>query len=282
MLRVPALNSSLQRAKAAGAKVVTITTPLTAVKLAKNTTDQVVLFAVGFETTAPTYALTLHQAKLLQLNNFSVLLSMVSVPPAIKALLSHQDHRIDGFLAAGHVCAVSGYADYLPLAQQYQTPIVITGFEPVDLLQGIKHCLEQIEREHYTVTNRYARAVQKQGNSTAQRWVEQVFQTSDVEWRGLGTLTNSGFTLTPAYQMFDAQQRFAALLKAEQPGPSSHQAKPKVTDLCQASDILQGRRKPSECPLFGNQCLPTSPAGAPMVSEEGACAAYYRFARSGT
>lgn len=269
MLRVPGSASDLLSVKAQGGDVRIVYSPLDAVKLAQLHPDrQVVFFAVGFETTAPANAMAVWQAQRLGLSNFSILCSHVLVPPAIEAILSAPDNLVQGFLAAGHVCAVMGYWEYEPLAAKYRVPIVVTGFEPLDLLQGIYLTLKMLEEGRWGVENQYARAVTQPGNLPAQRLVEQVFEVSDRQWRGLGPIPASGYRLRPAYAAYDAEQRFdvAGLAAAESP-------------LCIAGAILRGLKKPIECPAFGCRCTPERPLGAPMVSSEGACAAYYQYGR---
>jgi hydrogenase expression/formation protein HypD len=256
MLRVPGSGADLLSVKASGSDVRMVYSPLDAVKLAQAHPDrQVVFFAVGFETTAPGNAMAVWQASQLGLSNFSALCSHVLVPPAMEA-----------FLAAGHVCAVMGYREYEPIAENYRVPIVVTGFEPLDLLQGIYMALLALAEGRWGVENQYARTVTRDGNVAAQRLMEQVFQVCDRQWRGIGIIPRSGYCLRPEYAAFDAELRF---------GVSAVQAR--ESPLCIAGQILQGIKKPHQCSAFGTVCTPEHPLGAPMVSSEGACAAYYRY-----
>jgi hydrogenase expression/formation protein HypD len=269
MLRVPGTRQDLLAAKAAGGDVRVVYSPLDAVRLAQANPDrQVVFFAVGFETTAPTTAMAAFQARRLGVSNFTLLTSHVLVPPAIEAVLSAPGNRIQGFLAAGHVCTVMGYREYEPLAQKYRVPIVVTGFEPVDILQGVYQCVRQLEEGRAEVENQYARSVLRDGNGPAQKMLREVFRVADQRWRGLGEIPRSGLGLADEYAGFDAAKRFALPMLAE-PEPSE----------CIAGLVLQGVRTPHECPAFGTRCTPERPLGAPMVSSEGACAAYYRYRR---
>ncbi|HET9439562.1 MAG TPA: hydrogenase formation protein HypD [Longimicrobiales bacterium] len=270
MLRVPGSDVDLLRVKAEGGDVRIVYSPLDAVKLAEQHPDkQVVFFAVGFETTAPANAMAVYQAHVKGLTNFSILTSHVLVPPAMEAILAAPDNRVQGFLAAGHVCAVMGYWEYGPIAEKYQVPIVVTGFEPIDLLQGILMTVEMLEAGRVGVENQYARAVQYKGNQPAQKLVNQVFQVSDRQWRGIGQIPMSGLALGAKYAAFDASTRFGVdTITVEEPSD------------CIAGDVMRGIKKPFECPLFGKQCKPEAPAGAPMVSTEGACAAYYHYRRT--
>jgi hydrogenase expression/formation protein HypD len=231
----------------------------------------VVFFAVGFETTAPGNAMAVWQAHQLGLTNFSVLCSHVLVPPAMEAILGAPDNSVQAFLAAGHVCAVMGYREYEPIAERYQVPIVVTGFEPLDLLQGIYMALLALEEGRWGVENQYARSVTRDGNVSAQRLMAQVFEVCDRPWRGIGTIPRSGYCLRPEYASLDAELRF---------GVGSVQAQ--ESPLCIAGKILQGIRKPHQCAAFGTLCTPEHPLGAPMVSSEGACAAYFHYHRTGT
>jgi hydrogenase expression/formation protein HypD len=269
MLRVPGSELDLLAVKAAGGDVRIVYSPLDAVRLAQKHPDrQVVFFAVGFETTAPANAMAVHQAKLLGLPNFSMLVSHVLVPPAMEAILGAEHNRVQGFLAAGHVCAVMGFREYEPIAQKYAVPIVVTGFEPLDLLHGILMVVDMLEDGRIGVENQYARAVSREGNVHAQDRVAQVFRPADRKWRGIGGIPGSGLELTPGYAEFDAGSRFGvAGMTAEEPPE------------CMAGSILQGLLKPHQCPAFGARCTPERPLGAPMVSTEGACAAYYHYAR---
>jgi hydrogenase expression/formation protein HypD len=269
MLRVPGSHDDLLAKKAAGADVRIVYSPLDAVRLAeKNPDRQVVFFAVGFETTAPATAMAVHQAHRQRLPNISFLVSHVLVPPAMEALLSSPDNRVQGFLAAGHVCTITGYEEYEPISRTYHVPIVVTGFEPLDILQGVYMCVKQLEEGRAEVENQYSRAVRPGGNQHAQALLREVFQVILRKWRGLGEITRSGLGLKPEYADFDAEKRFdlAEVAVAE-------------SDECIAGLVLQGIKKPNECRAFGTLCHPDHPLGAPMVSSEGACAAYYRFRR---
>ncbi len=267
MLRVPGTGVDLLTAKARGADVRIIYSPLDAVALASRQRDrEVVFFAVGFETTAPANAMAVRQARQLALTNFSLLVSQVLVPPAIEAILSAPDNRVQGFLAAGHVCAVMGLAEYAPLASRFHVPMVVTGFEPVDILRGVLACVEQLENGRAEVENSYARAVRPDGNPHARRLMQEVFTVVDRNWRGIGSIPRSGYDLRPEFGEFDAARRFA---------PQAGRAAP-ITD-CMAGKIMCGTAKPPDCPAFATTCTPESPKGAPMVSSEGACAAYYRY-----
>ena len=270
MLRVPGSQTDLLSVKAGGGDVRMVYSPLDAVKLAqKHPERQVVFFAVGFETTAPANAMAVWQAKQLGLDNFSILCSHVLVPPAMEAILGSPDSLVQGFLAAGHVCAIMGYWEYEPIAARYRVPIVVTGFEPLDLLQGIYMTLRALEEGRWGVENQYARAVTRDGNQAAQRLVGQVFATGDRQWRGIGLIPNSGYRLRPEYARYDAEQRFEVAGIAAQESP-----------LCIAGQIMQGLKKPHQCSAFATLCTPERPLGAPMVSSEGACAAYYAYHRT--
>lgn len=267
MLRVPGSEKDLLVVKAGGGDVRIVYSPLDAVRIAReNPEKEVVFFAVGFETTAPANAMAVHQAKQLGVENFSILVSHVLVPPAIEAVLSSPQCRVQGFLAAGHVCTVMGYTEYEPIAAKYRVPIVVTGFEPLDILQGIYMCVKQLEEDRHEVENQYARSVRKEGNQSAQNLVREVFQIVPRKWRGVGEIPKSGLGLTEAYSAFDAEQRFAVGdLAVDEPAE------------CISGLVLQGIKKPNECPAFGTRCTPEHPFGATMVSNEGACAAYYRY-----
>jgi hydrogenase expression/formation protein HypD len=270
MLRVPGSRKDLLSVKAEGGDVRIVYSPLDAVKIAQQNSDKNVVFlAVGFETTAPANAMSVWQAKKLGLKNYSILCSHVLVPPAMEALLSSQSKVIQGFLAAGHVCTVMGYEEYLPLAARYRVPIVVTGFEPVDILQGIYMTVKQLEEGRFEVENQYARSVRREGNVAARRLMSEVFTTIDRKWRGIGTIPRSGYGLSEAYTGFDAEKVFdvGEIIADESP-------------LCIAGLVLQGLKKPHECSAFGRECTPERPLGAPMVSSEGSCAAYYHFGRS--
>ena len=271
MIRVPGSSESLMSAKALGADIRMVYSPLDAVSIARATPDrQIVFFAVGFETTAPTTAAAAYLAKQKNVVNFSLLTAHVRVPPAIEALLSASDHRIDGFLAAGHVCTVMGLTEYLPLAERFNIPIVATGFEPIDILDGILRCVRQLETGTAKVENQYARAVKADGNDNAQRMMRQVFDIVPQQWRGLGEIPDSGLALNKTHRDFDARLRFAEAAAASK--------LPAQAD-CRSGLVLQGRIKPDQCPAFGSECTPEHPKGATMVSSEGACAAYYKYRR---
>lgn len=269
MLRVPGSDRDLLMVKAAGGDVRIVYSPLDAVKIAReNPAKEVVFFAVGFETTAPANAMAVHQAKLSGVKNFSILVSHVLVPPAIEAVLSSPECRVQAFLAAGHVCTVMGYTEYEPLAAKYKVPIVVTGFEPLDILQGVYMCVKQLEEGRFEVENQYARSVRKAGNRTAQNLVKEVFRIVPRKWRGVGEIPKSGLGLTDEYAEFDAETRFeVSHIAAEEPAE------------CISGLVLQGIKKPNECAAFGTRCTPEHPFGATMVSNEGACAAYYRYRR---
>lgn len=269
MLRVPGSEKDLLMVKANGGDVRIVYSPLDAVKIAQQNPDQeVVFFAVGFETTAPANAMAVHQAKELGVRNFSILVSHVLVPPAIEAVMSSPQCRVQGFLAAGHVCTVMGYTEYEPLATKYNVPIVVTGFEPLDILHGIYMCVKQLEEGRAEVENQYARSVRKEGNRPAQDLVSRVFRVVHRKWRGVGEIPESGLGLTDEYNDFDAELRFEVSgYTAEEPAE------------CISGLVLQGIKKPNECPAFGTRCTPEHPFGATMVSNEGACAAYYRYRR---
>ena len=269
MLRVPGSDDDLLGIKAAGGDVRMVYSPLDAVKLAQANPDrQVVFFAVGFETTAPPNAMAVWQARALGVENFSIVCSHVLVPPAIDAILSSPENRVEGFLAAGHVCTVMGTREYAPIADRHRVPIVVTGFEPLDLLQGIWMTLCALEEGRYGVENQYTRVVRPEGNRHARAVVEQLFEVCDRRWRGIGTIPESGLRLRPEFGSFDAEKRFEVgdIVTEESP-------------LCIAGQILQGVAKPSACSQFGTGCTPEHPLGAPMVSSEGACAAYHRYGR---
>jgi hydrogenase expression/formation protein HypD len=269
MLRVPGSSQDLLTVKAEGGEVRMVYSPLDALKIAKQNPDrEVVFFAVGFETTAPANAMAVWQAKRLGLKNFSILCSHVRVPPAMEAILSSENHRVQGFLAAGHVCTVMGYGEYLPIAERYRVPIVVTGFEPVDILQGIAMTVQQLEGGRAEVQNQYARSVRREGNVLAQQILTEVFEPTDRKWRGIGDIPMSGFRLKGVYSEYDAEARFALT-----------EIQVRESPLCIAGLVLQGLKKPQDCPAFGAACTPESPLGAPMVSSEGACAAYYHFGR---
>jgi hydrogenase expression/formation protein HypD len=268
MLRVPGSSKDLLAVKAAGGDVRIVYSPLDAVRIAREHPDrEVVFFAVGFETTAPANAMAVWQAKRLGLKNFSILCSHVLVPPAMEALLSSQASLVQGFLAAGHVCTVMGFEEYIPLAARYRVPIVVTGFEPVDILQGIAMTVKQLEEGRFEVENQYSRSVRREGNVPARRLIEQVFTVTRRKWRGIGEIPLSGYKLAEEYSGFDAELRFRL-----------DRIDVKESALCIAGLVLQGLKKPHECPAFGKECTPEQPLGAPMVSSEGACAAYFQYA----
>jgi len=269
MLRVPGSKQDLFSVKSQGGDVRIVYSPLDAVKLAReNPAKEVVFFGIGFETTAPANAMAVHQAKQQKLANFSMLVSHVLVPPAIEALMSSSTNRVQGFLAAGHVCSVMGYWQYEPLAEKYHVPIVVTGFEPLDILEGIRRIVLQLEQGRAEVENAYARAVTREGNIPAQNILKQVFEVGDRKWRGIGTIPQSGWQLRPEYRDFDAEVRFSV---------SGIQTQESA--LCHSGEVLQGLLKPNQCPAFGKECTPRKPLGATMVSSEGACAAYYQYGR---
>lgn len=270
MLRVPGSTTDLLSVKAQGSDVRMVYSPLDAVKLAQQNPDrQVVFFAVGFETTAPANAMAVWQAKQMGLTNFSILCSHVLVPPAMEALLSSPHNLVQGFLAAGHVCAVMGYWEYDPIVAKYRVPIVVTGFEPLDLLQGIYLTLKALEEGRTELENQYVRAVNREGNVPAQNLLKQIFRVCDRQWRGIGLIPNSGYALRPEFAAYDAELRFDVEGITAQESP-----------LCIAGEILQGLKRPHQCSAFGTLCTPEHPLGAPMVSSEGACAAYYQYGRS--
>jgi hydrogenase expression/formation protein HypD len=270
MLRVPGSNGDLFSVRAAGGDVRVVYSSLDAVKIAQeNPGKQVVFFAIGFETTAPANAMSVIHARNLGLKNYSLLISHVRVPPAMHAILSSPGNRVQGFLAAGHVCTVMGYWEYPPLAQKYKVPIVITGFEPLDISQGILYAVRQMENGTFEAENAYSRVVTFEGNQPAQKIISQVFEDCDQTWRGIGIIPMSGWKLKSEFEGFDASARF-----------SVQSIKPIESPLCIAGQILQGLKKPFDCPAFTRQCTPESPLGATMVSSEGACAAYFRYGRA--
>jgi len=270
MLRVPGSEWDLLSVKAQGADVRIVYSPLDGLKLAQeNPHKSVVFFAVGFETTAPATALAVYQAKEQQVSNFCLLAAHVLVPPAITAILNSPHNRVQGFLAAGHVCTVMGFQQYLEISQNYRIPIVVTGFEPVDILQGIYHCVNQLETGQSQCTNQYIRSVRPEGNLQAQALMQEVFTTVDRQWRGLGLIPQSGLALSSTYAPWSAEVKFAPLLANWEACPTD--------ERCLSGEILQGHLKPPDCPAFGQECTPETPLGAPMVSSEGACAAYYRY-----
>jgi hydrogenase expression/formation protein HypD len=269
MLRVPGSHCDLLQVRARGGNVRVVYSPLDALELARRTPDrEVVFFAVGFETTAPANAMAVWRARELGVPNFSLLVSHVTVPPAMTALLESPDNRVQAFLAAGHVCTVMGWAEYEPLAERYWVPIIVTGFEPLDILEGIWLAVRQLEQGRHEVENQYVRSVKREGNRPAQQLVETIFGPVDRQWRGIGMIPMSGLRLRDEFAAFDAEKKFALQdIRADEPAE------------CRAGDVLRGRLKPRDCPAFGTRCTPERPLGAPMVSSEGACAAYYNFAR---
>lgn len=267
MLRVPGSKKSLLDAKAEGADIRILYSPLEAVILAKENPDkEVVFFAVGFETTAPANALSVVHAHELGVSNYSILASHVLVPPAIEAVMNDEESKIQAFLAAGHVCTIMGIAEYYPLVEKYNIPMVVTGFEPVDLLQGILMTVQQLEKGEAKLENQYSRVVRSEGNPQAQNVINQVFHINDREWRGIGSIPMSGYELKPKYARYDANLKFDVNIEEAEENKE-----------CIAGLVLKGIKKPNECPEFGKKCKPEFPLGAPMVSSEGACAAYYHF-----
>jgi hydrogenase expression/formation protein HypD len=270
MLRVPGSDRDLFSVRAAGGDVRVVLSPLDAVRIARENPDrQVVFFAIGFETTAPNNTISVLKAKELDLANYSMLVSQVRVPPAMHSILSAPKNRVRAFLAAGHVCAVMGYREYEPIAAQYHVPIVITGFEPLDLVQGILDAVRQLEFKKYQVENAYARVVTREGNIVSQRIIDQVYEPCDMTWRGIGKIPMSGWKLRESFGQYDVNHRF----KLE--SLHTHES-----EICIAGQILQGLKKPTDCPAFARECSPMNPLGATMVSSEGTCAAYYRYARN--
>ncbi|MFN9718366.1 MAG: hydrogenase formation protein HypD [Planctomycetota bacterium] len=276
MLRVPGSGSSLMASRAAGARVRTVYSPLEAVQVArKNPDTNVVFFAVGFETTAPSTALAVLQAERLALKNFFVLVSHVRVLPAMQSLMEDPNHRIQGFLAAGHVCAVTGYSELELFAAEHRLPVAVTGFEPVDLLHGILNVVTQLESGNFQVANCYGRTVERQGNEHARRLVDRVYQADNQIWRGIGRISEGGYRLRSEYAEYDAVSRFCS-----QPADRASRldaAQSQDDGPCLAGRVLTGQCKPCDCPEFGRSCTPDSPLGSPMVSSEGACAAYFRY-----
>jgi hydrogenase expression/formation protein HypD len=270
MIRVPGSTTDLFGVKSNGGDVRIVYSPLDAVRIAQDNPDkQVVFFGIGFETTAPANAMTVKMAEQLGLDNFSLLVSHVLVPPAITAIMESPKRRVQGFLAAGHVCTVMGMSEYEPLVDRYRVPIVVTGFEPLDVLEGIRKTIRQLEEGRAELENAYPRAVQSAGNPAAQAVVRDVFSTCDRAWRGIGVIPQSGWQLSDKYEAYDAEKRFnvTGITTVESP-------------LCRSGEVLQGHLKPNECEAFGKECTPRTPLGAPMVSSEGACAAYYQFRRA--
>lgn len=270
MLRVPGSERDLFSVKAAGGNVRVVYSPLDSLKIARDNPDKsVIFFGIGFETTAPANAMAVVQAKAQGIKNFAMLVSHVTVPPAISALLESPDVRVNGFLAAGHVCTVMGYWEYEPLVKKYKVPVVVTGFEPVDIANGILMCVTQLEEGRAEVENAYARSVRREGNQPAQAIIDQVFEPCDRPWRGIGIIPQSGYRFREAYVDYDAERRF----------PEVQAIATEESSLCISGLVLQGLKKPNQCPAFGRQCTPQTPLGATMVSSEGACAAYYRYGR---
>ncbi len=270
MLRVPGSELDLLTARARGGAVRIVYSPLDALKVARDHPDrQVIFFAVGFETTAPANAMAAWRAHREGLRNFSLLIAHVLVPPAMEAILGSPSNRVQGFLAPGHVCTVMGFNEYEPIAQKYRVPIVVTGFEPMDILQGILWCVRQLEEGRAVVENQYARSVRREGNPTAQQILGEVFEPTARAWRGIGVIPMSGLALRGDYAALDAERRF---------GPARPAAA--APSECLSGEILQGLRKPVDCPAFGSRCTPEHPLGATMVSSEGACAAYYHYRRT--
>ncbi|MGD8413404.1 MAG: hydrogenase formation protein HypD [Candidatus Latescibacterota bacterium] len=269
MLRVPGSEKDLFMVKSEGGDIRVVYSPLDAVEIARRNPDKkVVFFAVGFETTAPNNAMAVWQAHRERLDNFKVLVSHVLVPPAMRALLSSPQNRVQGYLAAGHVCTVMGWEEYEPIVSQFDVPIVVTGFEPVDILEGVLMVVRQLEAGESRVENQYSRAVRREGNEPARNLIADVFELTDRKWRGIGEIPSSGFRLRESYSIHDAERAF--------PIGDIHVDEPA---LCISGEVLQGLKKPVECPAFGRECTPETPLGATMVSSEGACAAYYAYAR---
>ncbi len=267
MIRVPGSKKSILEAKAQGADIRILYSPLEAVNIAKKNPDkEIVFFAVGFETTAPANALSVIHAEKLGLTNYSILTSHVLVPPAIENVMEDVDSHIDGFLAAGHVCTIMGYWEYYPLAEKFKVPIVVTGFEPLDILQGILMTVKQLEQNRYEVENQYSRIVTEEGNEAAQEIIAKVFEITDRVWRGMENIPMSGYGVKEEYAAFDAMRKFNINIEEAE-----------ENQACLAGDIMKGIIKPFQCPEFGKKCVPQNPLGAPMVSSEGACAAYYHF-----
>jgi hydrogenase expression/formation protein HypD len=267
MIRVPGSGMSLLEAKSKGGDIRILYSPLEAVKIAKeNPGRQVVFFAVGFETTAPANALSIIHAHRERLKNYAILTSHVLVPPAMEAIMSDDDCRVDAFLGAGHVCAIMGMQQYYPIVEKYRIPIVVTGFEPVDLLEGILMAVKQLENGQYKLENQYARVVEREGNKNAMAVIDEVFEITDREWRGIGEIKHSGYGVKEEYSVYDAIRKFQIDI------PEAHE-----DPTCLSGEVMRGKIKPHQCPNFGKKCTPVNPLGAPMVSSEGACAAYYHF-----
>ncbi|MFR9755796.1 hydrogenase formation protein HypD [Streptomyces sp. TR06-5] len=271
MLRVPGTDRDLFRVRSEGGDVRVVYSPLDALRIAQQNPDrEVVFFGIGFETTAPPNAMTVHQARKLGIGNFSLLVSHVRVPPAIEAIMNAPDCQVQGFLAAGHVCSVMGVEEYPELAERHRVPIVVTGFEPLDILEGVRRTVRQLERGEHTVDNAYARAVRPEGNPAARAMLADVFEVTDRAWRGIGVIPDSGWRLSERYRAHDAEYRFDVDgITTEEPA------------ACRSGEVLQGLITPHECEAFGTACTPRTPLGATMVSSEGACAAYYLYRRLG-
>jgi hydrogenase expression/formation protein HypD len=269
MLRVPGSDSDLFKIKSEGGDVRVVYSPLDSLKIARANPDKrVVFFAIGFETTAPANAMSVWQAREQGIRNFSVLVSHVLVPPAMVGILDSPNNRVQAFLGPGHVCAIAGWTEYEPIVERYKVPIVIAGFEPIDILQGVLMCVRQLEQGRAELENGYARAVQREGNPSAQSMIQRVFEIRDRAWRGLGVIPHSGFGLSEEFRDFDAELIYDV--------ENIHAVEPAV---CMSGEILKGLKKPLDCPAFGKQCSPEHPLGATMVSAEGACAAYYSYGR---
>jgi hydrogenase expression/formation protein HypD len=269
MLRVPGSQVDLLILKSRGADVRIVYSPLDCLNLAKaNPNKQVVFFAIGFETTAPANAMAVWQARQQGLRNFSILVSHVLVPPAMASILQSPMNRVQGFLGPGHVCAVMGYEGYEPISARYQVPIVITGFEPLDLLEGVLMTVRQLEAGKAEIENQYPRVVTRHGNRAAQHLIHQVFEVGDRKWRGVGAIPKSGYKLRFEFREFDAERRFEV-----------EEIDTQESSLCISGLVLKGVKKPHDCPAFGKECTPDHPLGATMVSAEGACAAYYLYGR---
>ncbi len=267
MLRVPGTHTDLAHIRAEGGDVRIIQSPMEAINLARENPDKEVVFlAIGFETTAPANAMALYQSRQQGIRNISFLVSQVLVPPAMESILNSPHSKVQGFLAAGHVCTIMGYEEYEPIAQRYHVPIVVTGFEPLDIMMGIDLCVRQLEEGRYEVENQYSRSVQREGNLPAQKILREVFEVIPRQWRGVGEIPSSGLGLKSAYKDLDAALRFPQKIIYES-----------LKSNCISGQILQGLKKPTECEAFGGECTPDSPLGATMVSSEGACAAYYRY-----
>jgi hydrogenase expression/formation protein HypD len=269
MLRVPGSNGDLFRIRAEGGNVKVVYSPLDCLKIARaNPEKQVVFFAIGFETTAPANAMSVWQARQQGIGNYSVLVSHVLVPPAITGILESPQNRVQAFLGPGHVCAITGWAEYEPIAERYRVPVVITGFEPIDILQGVLVAVRQLEQDRAELENAYARAVRRDGNPEARRMIDRVFRVCDRNWRGIGLIPQSGFALSQEFREYDAERIFdVESIRTSEPA------------VCISGEVLKGNKKPLDCLAFGNQCTPENPLGATMVSAEGACAAYYNYGR---